>query len=276
VVFARSADAVANGGLPQVDRTFGFGLTNSSSGVFIGVAGTVLDAVTWTSAMAGWATAVDPGKATPSDNDDLANWCDATVPYGAGDLGTPGAVNGACVIAGTCQDGAVARAPVPPVAGDLVITELMANPNVVTDTDGEWFEILATRDVDLNGLELGRTPPTVDVTVNATTCLRVTAGSHVLLARNADMLQNGGLPTVDHVVSISLVNTNGSLFAGHAGAVLDQVTWTNVTAGASTSLDPDFSNPTDNDLPTSFCPGAAPYGTGTNLGSPRAANPQCP
>ena len=44
------------------------------------------------------------------------------------------------------------------VAGDLVVTEIMNNPAVVTDNVGEWFEIYnnSGREINLNGLEIGR------------------------------------------------------------------------------------------------------------------------
>ncbi|MFM7143631.1 MAG: ATP-binding protein, partial [Alphaproteobacteria bacterium] len=42
------------------------------------------------------------------------------------------------------------------VAGDLLVTEIMPNPNAVSDTYGEWFEItnMTGRDLDLVGLIL--------------------------------------------------------------------------------------------------------------------------
>ena len=44
-------------------------------------------------------------------------------------------------------DGTSARDKVPPVLGELVISEFMANPKKVDDTAGEWFEVFATADV---------------------------------------------------------------------------------------------------------------------------------
>ena len=89
------------------------------------------------------------------------------------------------------------RDTVTPVPGDLVITEVMPSPSSVSDAVGEWFEARATRDVDLNGLGLDRAG---DTTANpnrdpVADCLHVTAGTHVVFARNADPVMNGGLPT---------------------------------------------------------------------------------
>ena len=55
------------------------------------------------------------------DNNVGANWCEASTPYGNGDLGTPGAAND-CAI-------------------EIVINEIMQNPSAVSDSNGEWFEL---------------------------------------------------------------------------------------------------------------------------------------
>ena len=52
LLFARSSDPLVNGGLPTPDFTFSFGLTNSSSSIFVGVGDTVIDSVVWTSSSA--------------------------------------------------------------------------------------------------------------------------------------------------------------------------------------------------------------------------------
>ncbi len=44
----------------------------------------------------GASLSLDPGFYNSTDNDVGANWCDGDVPYGSGDLGTPGLVNPTC------------------------------------------------------------------------------------------------------------------------------------------------------------------------------------
>ena len=62
--------------------------------------------------------------------------------------------------------------------------------------------------------------------------------------------------------------------------MLDQVSWTSVTSGASLQLDPDKTTATDNDTaavtPGVYCLGVTPYGDMTNKATPGAANAQCP
>src|SRR5690606_7958422 len=108
--------------------------------------------------------------------------------YGAGDLGTPGAANPRCANASggaLCEAGGVLRPVAVPEVGDLVITELMPDPRAVGDDRGEFFEVLATTAVDLNGLQIGRTPGTVeDALPPDGPCLAVDAGERVVFARS--------------------------------------------------------------------------------------------
>ncbi len=285
-VFARSADAGVNGGLPRVDGTFGFtlvtGSTTAPGDIALTYNSTLIDAVTWTSSRTGKSLQVDPDFANPTDNDTQANFCDGTQPYGEGDLGTPGAPNAQCASVappGTCLDGASTRAIVTPGVGDLVITEVMPSPNMVSDTTGEWFEVIAVRDVDLNGLGLDRASDTANANViSSASCIRLATGERALFARSTNSDVNGGLPAVTSAFTFSLITgtttTPGDVRLLHDALVIDAVTWTRSTAGASLQVDPDFSNANDNDLETSWCDGAVAYGVG-DLGTPKAANAEC-
>ena len=280
-VLAASRDPVANGGLPRVDALLGMSLSNTGAqGIFVGHAGQVQDAITYSSTGVGASTALDPSKRNPADNDAAGNWCPGAASYGAGDLGTPGAANPSCglVTPGMCLEGGAERPKVAPVVGDLVIDEVMANPATAADADGEWFELYVGRDVDLNGLQLGRAANGAELTLPEGECRRVTAGSHLLFARETDPLVNGGLPAVDVRLTFGLNNTNGDLFVGLvSGDVLDAIGWATALSGVASSLDPALRNPTDNDLDGSWCPAVDDYGTGVppDKGTPAAANPVC-
>lgn len=272
VVFARNADTTLNGGLPPPVGTFSFGLTNSGGTLFIGYNDTVLDQASWTNAPTGASIALDPGHLDPTANDDPANWCDGTTSYGLGDLGTPGTVNIACPVvvpAGSCDDNGTVRPIVSPQAGDLQITEYMADPSKVADATGEWFEVLVKSDVDLNGIGIGTNPATgaVQQTLDTSKCIHAAAGTYLVFAESTDPTANGGLPSVDVTETLTLANTSGGLFLSLGGTMLDQVTYTSTTTGASASLDPAVAN--------KWCPGTTAYGQG-DLGTPGAANPSCP
>jgi hypothetical protein len=287
LVFAHSTDMTMNGGLPKVDAVFPAGkpgLSNSGGALVLSVSGTLVDQVTYTGSKPGRSVSLDPGHVDATQNDDAANFCDSatTDTYGVGDHGTPGMANTACPVVvppGMCIDAGtmMVRAIVPPAAGQVVITEFMANPAAVADSAGEWFELFATADVDLNGLEIGKTPPTVDGTLSSTSCLHVAAGGYALLAKNGDTAMNGGLPAPTAILpgGVSLVNSASGIFVAVGGTTLDAISYTTTGNGASTQLDPDMLDPTANDTVTNWCPGTQAYGAG-DKGTPGAANLQCP
>jgi hypothetical protein len=101
LVFAATADAGANGGLPRVAGVVPFSLGNTTDSIWIrGVDGGLLDAVSYTTSAPGQSTQLRAGLAQPADNDVASNLCftpdTGGTRYGAGDLGTPGRANVAC------------------------------------------------------------------------------------------------------------------------------------------------------------------------------------
>jgi len=289
VLFARQADPAVNGGLPPVDVLFGFGLVNSNGALHLSVDGALLDEVSWGPVADGSSTSLDPEYYDP-DLNNVANasdpaWCYSTTPYGDGDNGTPGADNLACGggggggMEGQCLDGGDWRDIVVPIPGDLVISEIMANPKITPDADGEWFEVRALGSFDLNGVQFGRAFANGAVgTITANECLSVIPNDLILFARKADPAINGGLPPVDVLFGFALVNSNGALHLAVDGVLLDEVSWGPVADGSSTSLDPGFYDPGLNDLANNndpaWCYTTTPYGAGDN-GTPGADNQQC-
>lgn len=271
-VLAKSDDPATNGGLSRVDALLELSLGNSRGALFLAIGGAVLDEVSWSGAAAGISSGVDPDFADATANDRAEYWCDDdSTLYGAGDSGTPGQRNRECVIVipGMCDDGGTLRPVVSPGPGDIVLSEYLANPDGVSDTTGEWIEVVVRGDddLDLNGLQLGREPGTILATIEAPECLRVSPGTHAVFARSDDPASNGGLPRVDATLGFGLLNTSSGLFVGVAGEVLDSLTYAGSVAGAATGRDPDDS--------LTWCPGTEPYGDGSNLGTPGASNSSC-
>src|SRR5690606_32529081 len=154
-----------------------------------------------------------------------------------------------------------------PAPGDLVITELMPNPAMVGDDFGEWFEIhsLASAEFHLNGVEIGRTlGDDPQETIATAECSVIAPGSYAVVASNADAMINGGIPAEAIVwqTKISMTNSSGSLWLGTDGELLDAVTWNNPRAGEARALDPDFLEPTANDVLGNWCDAETPYGAG--------------
>lgn len=284
LVFARNDMAAMNGMLPAVEATFGFGLSNSGGSLYVGVKGTTLDQVAWTSAAAGASIQLDRDKIDPTMNDDNANWCNGTMPYGAGDKGTPGGENDKCPVVvppGMCLDNGVLRAVHSPVAGGLVIDELIPDLDGA-DTDKEWFEVQVKVDVDLNGLQIGTTFPTVLKTYTGADCLKAPSGSFLLFLHNDGSGTNplGGLPRVDYRFGFDLVNSNRGIFLGVGGTLVDAVTYTTVPAGASRVLKASKADAAMNDNVNDdavWCTSTAVYDAPLiDKGTPGAADPNCP
>lgn len=281
VLLARSGDVLANCDLPIPDYVYAdLGLTNGASSLQVGYGSVVFSEYMWPSAANGVALSYDPMAMF---------WCDAVDVFGCGDLGTPKAANPACGGGGgdgQCFDveAMMMRDPVVPGLGEIVITEFMANPNAVSDTAGEWFELRALAPVDLNGLELGQAfvdgPKHVVTSAN---CIALQPGDTALLARSGDAMLNGGLPPVDYVYAgVTLSNTNAFVHVAAAGVLLDEVGWAAVGTGRSTTLDPDSYDATLNDLgnnalPWCYTPADVMFQFGLgDYGTPDADNMQCP
>lgn len=274
ILFARSTDPVANGGLPAPDFTFSFGLSNGGATLFVGTADTVIDTITWTGSATGKSTSLDPAFESAASNDDEGNWCDAKTAYGAGDFGTPGEANLPCDTSGMCMDGATLRPVNPPLAADVRITEYMPNPAVVSDTDGEWFEVHFAASADLNGLQLGRESDpalVVSTTIDEVECVTVPADTYVVFARKTDTNVNGGLPVTNiFEMGFSLGQTASAtfnIFVAFDNVLLDSINYigSETSSGVSRKID----------SVGAVCDSEVPYGTGDNLGTPGFEHDDC-
>lgn len=164
--------------------------------------------------------------------------------------------------------------------GDLVLSEILVDPQAVGDRSGEWFE-LANRTgfaVDLDGLEVGdgdREAFTV------TGPLVVPALGHAVLGRVADSALNGGA-AVDYAYGSGLTLGNGAdaLVLSAGAVVIDEVAWDGGYAfpdptGASLQLDSASVDAAANDDGAAWCAATAAFGDG-DLGTPGATNDACP
>jgi len=183
-----------------------------------------------------------------------------------------------CDTAKDCDDSDCKTADVCiPDVGELVITEIMANPKIVTDELGEWFEVYnaSAKPYDLAGMVVtgGGTEK-----FTVATPLTILPGQAKVFGRNADSKVNGGV-TVDYAYSgVSLVNTDDELALTFGNLVVDKVVYSNaggfvIPNGASIQLDFD-SYLMDNAQSTYWCASKKPYGAG-DFGTPGADNLEC-
>jgi len=164
-----------------------------------------------------------------------------------------------------------------PGQGEILITEIMVNPEAVSDANGEWIEIwnATNHDLLLNGLTIKDAGSNQHVMTSAEK-LVMPAKSYWVLARNGDILTNGGV-TVNYILqSFSLNNTSDQVMITTSdGALIDQVSygpgWP-VVSGASMELHPDYQTFGGNDQPENWLPARIVFGAG-DKGSPGKANP---
>jgi hypothetical protein len=277
------------GALPAwIGYTYGDGLGsfgNAKGIVGIKCGTTVFDEVTWTRAgKSDRSRMLDPtASLTATENDDETKWCDTTpgTVYSGSSAGTPGAANVACqpeAMVGTCVEAGTTRPIRVPTSGDLIITEIMANPKIAAAGTGEWFEVLATKAVDLNDMTIAN--PTSDSDVKSSACIPVNPGEYILFARSADSFINGNLPTPRLTFGLTLTDSMSRLYLRRGDAGIDEAAYNASSDGVSWQLDSNTLTDTANNDPLNFCPSLMRWDAGpdagTDFGSPGAPNVMCP
>lgn len=171
------------------------------------------------------------------------------------------------------------RATVPPSVGDLVITEVMPKPKLLSAAAAQWFEVMALTDLDLNGVGLDRA---TDANVKpeiiaAPECIHLAAGSYAVFARSQDAALNGNVSALA-AFSFSLnPNAAPEVRVVYGTDVIDSATWVDAKPGVALQLEPNASDGAANDDPSKFCSATTIYDATTgNLGTPGTANPPCP
>ena len=152
---------------------------------------------------AGVAHQLSPDHLGATDNDVAEHWCAAASPFGAGDLGSPGEANPACGSAGPLPppdtgsgdggDGGSTGDLRVPVAGEVLITEFLADPAAADDALGEWIELhnpTADR-LDLSGFRLTDAGRNL-AELPADTVIE--PGAWLVVGRDLDPANTGGAP----------------------------------------------------------------------------------
>ncbi len=154
----------------------------------------------------------------------------------------------------------------------VVITEVMINPDGISDANGEWFEVHnpRTKPVNLQGWTIKDDGS--DVHVIASNVV-IPAGGYIVLARNGDTLQNGGVNAAYVYGDPNpLGNTGDELILLDSSQIeIDRVVWTApcVVAGSSISLPDPLA---DNSSCVTWCVETLPWsGVSANNGTPGAA-----
>ena len=162
--------------------------------------------------------------------------------------------------------------------GDILVTEIMADPVAVTDATGEWFEVYNTSDYDLNLIGWKFKADDGDsFTVQSN--FKVKAGKHRVMGVEKDESLNGGV-SVDSKYNrdkFKLDNDEDSIFIQVDGTTIFELQYDSswpLTPGETLQLDSEsygFSEASQADY---WCEGTEDM-DGGDLGTPRAENSWC-
>ena len=152
----------------------------------------------------------------------------------------------------------------------IVITEVMANPASVSDSYGEWFEVLNTTDstIDMHGWSIKDLDGDEHQLTSDQATIPILSGEYLILAKNGDQTQNGGV-NVNYVYNgYSLSNSEDEVILVDAsGAIVDEVHYSNgwpFSSGVSMEIHDPFN---DNALIENWFSSTISYGDG-DTGSP--------
>lgn len=187
-----------------------------------------------------------------------------------------------CAANELCGSGACREIPANiPNSGEVIFTEVMANPAVVADAEGEWFELYNTTDRELSLFSLIFRDTFTILDYNAT----IAPNGYVVFIRNTNPVENGGITgaleftgTLQNTVSAT---TAPLTLKRQDGVLVDSPYFGNAPSGGrSSQLSLTAYTATANDDTINWCPaGSDAYyaGNGTgDRGTPGAANRQCP
>lgn len=223
LVLARNGDFSANGGVLAHHVYTGLALGNQQDALLlIAPDGNEVDRVVW-----GGDSGLKPRAGMSLERHlpaDPSVWEVATTswPSSAGDLGSPGDPYRP---APTSTPSPPAVPPLQPGQRTIWISEFLADPKAVSDSNGEWIELYnsGSETVNLRGwvlTDLGGERHTISAD------LLIAPGAYVLLARNGDAATNGGV-TADYLYQgFSLANNEDEIMLlAPDGSEIDRVLW---------------------------------------------------
>lgn len=195
-----------------------------------------------------------------------------------------------CTSSEMCADGYCRPVPPPnaPGQGDIVITEIMGDPDAVSDSTGEWVELYNTTSSKLSLFSLVFEDSETGRASDAYTIMNwnaeIPAGGYAVLVRSTDTAQNGGIQGAYNYNGGHLKNSPSGMtlrLVRQNGTVVDEAYYGEPTTGESQQLSFDkyaqgASNPAgNNDSSTNWCAPTSTYSSG-DKGTPGSDNRTCP
>ena len=153
---------------------------------------------------------------------------------------------------------------------NLVITEVMPNPAAVSDTYGEWFEIinLDSFSIDLYGWTIRDNGNDTHVISSS---VEIEPGEYIVIGRNNNSSENGGYISDYTYSSFALANSDDEIIIlDQDQKIVDDISYGNVfpySNGVSMYL---IDNVSDNNIDTNWAASSIIYGDG-DMGTPGRA-----
>ncbi len=118
--------------------------------------------------------------------------------------------------------------------GDILISEVMANPSSVSDANGEWFEIFnaSANTIDLNGITISDDGSNSHQ-INNGSSLLIMPGAYLVLGRNGDTANNGGYIAQYVYSDFSLSNTLDQIVLSENGNEFARLDYTGLPFGSA-------------------------------------------
>lgn len=118
--------------------------------------------------------------------------------------------------------------------GAILISEILANPSAVADSNGEWFEIFnaSMNSIDLNGLTISDDGSNSH-TINAGGSLLIAPGEYFVLGNNGDVSSNGGYSANYVYTGFSLTNSSDQLIISDGMAEIIRLEYAGLPFGIS-------------------------------------------
>ena len=183
---------------------------------------------------------------------------------------------------GTTPPGDTGEPPTMPEPGDLVVSEMMINPDVVEDELGEWVELYNTGgwDVDLYGYSIH--DDDFDRYV-FDTALIIPGYGYVVLCANMDSNLNGGVPCDgvfrrEAVGALALGNEADEVILSRPdGVAIDEIHYEPhwFRSRVALGLDPAYLDDAPNNDLSRWCDQVTVMTTGGEAGTPGVENDPC-
>ena len=152
--------------------------------------------------------------------------------------------------------------------GDILISEVMANPAAVSDTNGEWFELFnaSSLSIDINGFTISDNGSNSHQ-INNGASLLIAPGAYLVLGRNGNITDNGGYMAGYVYSNFTLGNTLDQIVLSDDNGEIVRLNYTGQpfgTSGVSTELINQLLNPSESNYQSSQ---TNQYGLG-DIGTP--------